>query len=143
MMSSTDHPQTSLALLGQRLAELGLLLYVVFAPHSIAAAEISVGIGVLGWLVRALATVTTGLRRSRVDLVILLFLLWTAVSSFLSAEPRISILKLQSCWVVTLFYLTRAIVTKRSAVVLVWVLILSGVAGAIYSVYDLVRGRGV
>jgi O-Antigen ligase/PDZ domain len=143
MVSSTDHPQTSLALLGHRVAELGLLLYVIFAPHSIAAAEISVAIAFLGWLVRALATGTTGLRRSGFDLVILLFLLWTAVSSFLSAEPSISILKLQSCWVVLLFYLTRATVTKRSAIVLVWVLILSGMAGAIYSVYDLVRGRGV
>ena len=143
MVASTAYPQTSLALLGQRVAELGLLLYVVFAPHSIAAAEISVAIAVLGWLVRAFATGTTGLRRSGIDLVILLLLLWTALSAFLSTEPRISILKLQSCWVVLLFYLTRAIVKKRSAVVLVCVLILSGMAGAIYSVYDLVRGRGV
>jgi hypothetical protein len=143
MVSPTEYPQTSLALLGQRIAELGLLLYVVFAPHSIAASEISVAIAFLGWVVRSSATGTTGLRRSGVDLVILLFLLWTAASSFLSAEPRISILKLQSCWVILLFYLTQAIVTKRSAVLLVCVLILSGMAGAIYSVYDLARGRGV
>jgi len=143
-VSSTEHSKTiSLALLGERIAELGLLLYVVFAPHSIAASEISVAIAFLGWLVRALATGSTGLRRSGVDLAIMLLVLWTAVSSFLSAEPRISILKLQSCWVVLLFYLTQAIVTKRSALLLVCVLILSGMAGAIYSVYDLVRGRGV
>src|SRR5216684_1356120 len=66
----------------------------------------------------------------------------TTAERFLTIA-RISILKLQSCWVVLLFYLTRAIVKKRSAVVLVCVLILSGMAGAIYSVYDLVRGRGV
>ena len=142
-MSSQANPQTSLALLGQRLAQCGLLLYVIFAPHSIAAAEIAVAISALGWLIRTLATGTTGLRRSKFDLVILLFLLWTAASSFLSAEPRISILKLMPCWVVFLFYLTRAIVTKRSALVFVSVLILSGMAGVVYSVYDLVRGRGV
>src|SRR5260370_967351 len=105
-----------------------MLLYVVFAPHSIAASEISVAIAFLGWLVRAFATGSTGLRGSGVDLAILLLVLWTAVSSFLSAEPRISILKLQSCWVVLLFYLTQAIVTKRSALLLVCVLILSGMA---------------
>lgn len=142
-MSSQANPQISLALLGQRLAQCGLLLYVIFAPHSIAAAEIAIAISALGWLIRTLATGKTGLRRSKFDLVILLFLLWTAASSFLSAEPRISILKLMPCWVVFLFYLTRAIVTKRSALVFVSVLILSGMAGVIYSVYDLVRGRGV
>ena len=142
-MSSTRHPETPLALLAQRLALLGFLLYVLFAPHSIAGAEIAVAIAAAGWILRTLATGTTGLRRSRFDLIIVLFLLWTAASSFLSAEPRISIAKLLPCWVVFLFFLTRTVITRRSALVLVSVLILSGMAGAIYSVYDLVRGRGV
>ncbi|MDQ6652211.1 MAG: PDZ domain-containing protein, partial [Acidobacteriota bacterium] len=42
-----------------------------------------------------------------------------------------------------LFYLTRAIVTRRTAVLLVAVMILSGAVGTIYSIYDLARGRGV
>ena len=51
--------------------------------------------------------------------------------------------KLQSVMVLFLFYLTQAIVTRRTAVILVGVMILSGVAGTLWSVYDLARGRGV
>jgi hypothetical protein len=41
------------------------------------------------------------------------------------------------------FYLTQAIVTRRTAIILVSVMILSGVAGTVWSLYDLIRGRGV
>lgn len=137
------HPETPLARSGQRLALFGLTLYAVSAPHSIAASEISIGIAAIGWLIRTIATGRVGLRRCKFDLPIVLLLLWTAFSSLFSEEPRISLLKLQSCWVVFLFYLTRAVVSKRSAVLLVCVLIVSGSTGALYSVYDLLRGRGV
>ncbi|MEP6742914.1 MAG: O-antigen ligase family protein [bacterium] len=142
---------------GARVATAGLLLYSIFAPHSIAASEISLAIAGAGWLVRALASRTTGLRRTSFDLPIGLFFLWTIVSSFLSQEPQISIAKIQSTCVIFLFYLTRAIlrgpqagsplgvlvVTRRSAVLLVALMILSGVAGTVYSVYDLLHGRGI
>jgi O-antigen ligase len=51
--------------------------------------------------------------------------------------------KLQASWCVFLFYLARATVTRRSALVLVALLIVSGSAGALYSAFDLLRGRGV
>lgn len=95
------------------------------------------------WLVHAIATRKAGFRRTKFDLPILLFFSWTVASSFLSVEPRISIAKIQSTCVVLLFYLVQAIVTRRTAVMLVGVMILSGSAGTIYSVYDLLRGRGV
>lgn len=122
---------------------IGLLLYVAFAPHSVAASAIGVGLAGLGWLLKAVASGSLGLRRSKFDLIILLTLVWTILSSLLSEEPRISLIKLRSSWCVFLFYLTRAIVTKRSAIGLVAVLILSGSVGALYSAFDLARGRGV
>ena len=64
-------------------------------------------------------------------------------SSVLSEEPRLSIAKLQASWCVFLFYLTRAIVMRRTAILLVALLILSGSAGALYSAFYLLRGRGV
>ena len=70
-------------------------------------------------------------------------LAWTVASSLLSAEPMISIAKVKASWCVFIFYLTRAVVTRRSAILLVAVLIVSGSVGALYSVYDIVRGRGV
>ena len=129
--------------LGERTALVGLFLYSAFAPHSIAAAEISLAIVGAGWLIRTIATNKTGFRRTRFDLPVWLFFLWTVASSFLSQEPRISIAKIQSACVFLLFYLTQTIVTKKTAVLLVAVMILSGSVGTLYSVYDLVRGRGV
>ena len=129
--------------LGEWTALVGLFLYSAFAPHSIAAAEISLAIVGAGWLLRSLATNKSGFRRTRFDLPVWLFFLWTVASSLLSEEPRISIAKIQSACVFLLFYLTQAIVTKKTAVLLVTIMILSGSVGTLYSVYDLIRGRGV
>jgi len=129
--------------LGQRIALTGLLIYVAFAPHSVAASTIGVAIAGIGWVIRSIATRSLGLSRSKFDLVIVLSLLWTVLSSVLSEEPAISIAKVQASWSVFLFYLTRAVLTRRSALLLVSVLILSGCVGSVYSAYDLLRGRGI
>ena len=96
-----------------------------------------------GWLVRMLSGGKTGFRRTPFDVPIWLFFLWTVASSFLSQEPSISVAKIQSTCVFFLFYLTQAIVTRRTAVLLAAVMILSGSVGTVYSSYDLARGRGV
>lgn len=147
-MNSENNPPaqesgSSTGLLGQRLAIVGFFLFAAFVPHSIAAAEIGLAAVGAGWLIRSIATRKLGFQRSRLDLPIALFLAWTIASSLLSAEPQISIAKLQSVCVVFLLYLTQAIVTRRSAVLLACVMILSGAAGTIYSIYDLLRGRGI
>lgn len=129
--------------LGQRIALAGLLIYVAFAPHSVAASAIGVAIAGIGWVIRSLRTGSVGLTRSKFDLVIVLSLVWTTLSSLLSQEPSISIPKLESLWCVFIFYLTRAVLTRRWALSLVAVLILSGCVGSVYSAYDLIRGRGV
>jgi O-Antigen ligase len=147
-MISALHPpvlenKSPIALLGNRVAIAGFVLYAVLAPHSIAGAEIALAIVAGGWLVRTIATRRTGLQHTKLDLPIWLFFAWTIASSCLSEEPQISIAKLQSVCVLFLFYLTQAIVTRGDAVLLVCVIILSGVTGSIYSIYDLLRGRGV
>lgn len=147
MISGAHSPaadtKSASALLGQRIATLGFVLYAAFAPHSIAGAEIALAIVGCGWLIRTLSTGKAGFRRTKLDLPIWLFFVWTIASAFLSQEPHISVAKLQSVCVLFLFYLTQAIVTRRDAVFLVCVIILSGVTGTIYSIYDLLRGRGV
>jgi O-Antigen ligase len=134
---------STLAQLSHKVAVVGLVLYVMFAPHSVAASTIGAALAVLGWLVRSVVTRKFGLRQSKFDLIILLLLFWTFFSALLSEEPYISISKLQASWCVVLFYLARAVVTRRSALTLVAILILSGSAGVVYSAYDLIRGRGV
>ncbi|HKQ99690.1 MAG TPA: O-antigen ligase family protein [Pyrinomonadaceae bacterium] len=131
------------ARVGEGMALAGFALYAIFAPHSIAGAELSLILVGAGWLLRLLATGKTGLRRTPLDLPILLFLGWTVLSSFLSAEPRISLPKLQSVLVFLLFYFTQALLSRRAAVFIAALMITSGVAGVLESAFDLVRGRGV
>ncbi len=128
---------------GQLIALTGLVIYVLFAPHSVAASAIGVAIAGIGWILRTLTTGSSGLRRSKADFIVGLSLLWTIVSALLSEEPRISIAKLQASWCVFLFYLARATITRASAIALVVLLIVSASAGALYSAFDLLRGRGV
>jgi hypothetical protein len=129
--------------LAERVVWAGFLLYAVFAPHSIAGAEISLALVAAGWLVRTLLTGRTGIRRTGLDLPIRLFFAWTIISSLLSPEPRISLLKIQSVCVLFLFYLTQAMLTRRMAVAVVLLMIASGVAGSVWSLVDIARGRGV
>ncbi len=131
------------AKIGQYIALTGLSLYVVFAPHSVAGGAIAIAIASLGWIIRALSGGGLGLSWTKFDLIIALSLLWTFGSSLLSYQPAISLAKFQASWCVLIFYLTRAVLTKRSALLLVGVLIASGCLGALYSVYDMIRGRGV
>jgi hypothetical protein len=131
------------ARLAERVAWVGFLLYAVFAPHSIAGAEISLALVAAGWLARTLIKGRSGLRRTSLDLPILLFFVWTIISSMLSAEPHISLLKIQSVCVLFLFYLTQAMLTRRMALIVVLLMITSGVAGSLWSLVDIARGRGV
>ena len=128
---------------GQQIALAGLVIYVSFAPHSVAVSTIGVAIAGIGWVIRTVASGSPGLKRSRFDFIILLLLLWTVASALLSEEPRISIAKLTASWSVFLFYLGRATLTRASTLLLVSWLILSGSVGSLYSAYDLLRGRGV
>ncbi|MDQ1523279.1 MAG: hypothetical protein QOE47_1203, partial [Pyrinomonadaceae bacterium] len=123
----------------------GLLLYAVFAPHSIAGAWIALSISILGWLARTLVTRRAHFpRRTALDLPLWLFYAWSILSALLSAEPRISLLKLISVSSFLIFYLVRALVeTRRAAVVLAALMIASGATGALWSGFEVARGRGV
>lgn len=129
--------------LGNAVAIAGFVLFAAVAPHSIAAAAISLTLALLGWILRTLGTAQTGFRRSLLDLPVWSFFLWTALSSFFSEEPSLSIPKLQAAALFLVFYLTHSMLTRRTAVPLVALMILSGVAGSLVSVMDLLRGRGV
>ena len=152
--------QNSRGKVGQHVALAGLAIYVATAPHSVAASVIGVAIAGVGWVIRTIRTGNFGLRRSKFDVVIVLSLVWTAISALLSEEPRISIAKLQASWCVFLFYLARATIgyvrhasacrntrqaeaCRTHALALTVLLIVSGSVGALYSGFDLLRGRGV
>jgi hypothetical protein len=135
--------QGRLARAAQRLGLAGFALYALAAPHSIAVSWIGLSFAVLGWLGRTFATRSLGLRRTPLDLPLWLFFAWTALSCFLSEEPRVSVPKLINVSTLLMFYLTQALVTRRAAVLLAALMILSGSAGALWGAGELAVGRGV
>jgi hypothetical protein len=146
--ASTDHGRAL------RVAEAtacgGLLLYAVFAPHSIAGAWIALSISILGLLARRLITSPAinfrrlNFRPTPLDLPLWLFYVWSILSALLSAEPRISLLKLISVSAFLIFYLVRTLVAPRRMAVAVAVsMIASGAAGALWSAFEVARGRGI
>ena len=121
----------------------GFVIYAVAAPHSIAGSWMGLSAAVAGWLVRAALTRRTGFRRTALDLPLWLFVGWTVLSCLLSAEPRESVPKLINVSTFLVFYLAQSILTRRSAVLVACVLVVSGVAGVLWGVGDLIVGRGV
>ncbi|MET0645667.1 MAG: O-antigen ligase family protein [Pyrinomonadaceae bacterium] len=132
-----------LARAGEGLGLAGFALYALAAPHSIAVSWVGISAAVSGWLVRTLATRRTNLRRTPLDLPLWLFFGWTALSCFLSEEPGVSVPKLINVSTLLMFYLTQALVTRRTAVWLAALLVLSGSAGALWGAGELAVGRGV
>ncbi len=122
---------------------MGLCLYAIFAPHSIAASWVGLSLLVLGWLARTLGTRRTGLQRTPLDLPLWLFCAWSVLSAFCSAEPRVSLLKLISVSTFLIYYCVQAVLTRRTAILLTGLLLTSGCAGVLWSIIETVRGRGV
>lgn len=121
----------------------GFLIYAMAAPHSIAGSWAGISIVVLVWLVRTIITRRTGLRRTALDLPLLLFVGWTVLSSVFSTEPRQSIPKLINVATFLMFYLAQAMLTKRSAILIATMLIVSASAGVLWGAGELILGRGV
>lgn len=132
-----------LARAGGWLGLAGFALYAVAAPHSIAVSWVGLSFAVLGWLARTAATRRTGFRRTPLDFPLWLFFAWTAASCFLSEEPRVSVPKLINVSTLLMFYLAQALLTRRTAVLLAGLLVLSGAAGALWGAGELAVGRGV
>jgi hypothetical protein len=136
-------PKTPALRLAEATAGGGLLLYAVFAPHSIAGAWLALSVSISGWLARTLITRRTQLRRSPLDLPLRLFYAWSILSALFSAEPRISLLKLISVSTFVIFYLVQSLVTRRTATIIAALMIASGVVGALWSAFEVARGRGL
>lgn len=121
----------------------GLAWYAVFAPHSIAGSWIGLSFAILGWLLRTFTLRRTRITRTALDLPLWLFFAWTVLSALLSAEPRVSVPKLASASIFLIYYLAQSTLTRRWIVLLASLMIASGVAGALWSILEVTRGRGV
>src|SRR5207249_4452732 len=104
---------------------------------------IGISIAVIAWLLRAIATKRSGIRRTPLDLPLWLFFGWTILSCIFSAEPRVSLPKLVNVATFLLFYLTQSLLTRKSVLWFAGVLIISAVAGVLWGAGELIVGRGV
>ncbi len=143
MPNSTPRPDSFAVRLAHYTTLAGLTLYAVFAPHSIAGAWIALALVVLGWLARTLLTRQTGIRRTPLDLPLWTLFAWSILSAALSAEPRVSLLKLISVSTFLVYYCLQATLTRRTVVLLSGLMLTSACAGVVWSVFEVVRGRGV
>src|SRR5262249_31650451 len=82
-----------------------MFLLVAAAPNSIAATQISWMLGMLFWLLRFLVWPRPALQRTPIDYPMFAFFLLTALSSFLSYEPLVSIGKLRAASLFLIVYL--------------------------------------
>lgn len=143
MATSNSNPNTFATRIINALVWCGFLIYAIAAPHSIAISWVGISLLVLGWLIRTLVTRRLGIRRSPMDLPLLLFIAWTVLSSILSIEPRDSLPKLINVSTFLFFYLTQSLLTRRLAIMMAGVMILSAAAGVLWGGGELILGRGV
>lgn len=121
-----------------------LVVYAIFAPHSIAITQGAFLLGLLCWAVQIVITRRFKQPRSPVDIAVLGFFACCVVSSFLSYDPMISIKGLRSPAFFLAFYLvSRNIKTLRFALVLAFLMIGSCLVNVAYSAGKLAIGRGV
>src|ERR1041384_4232967 len=73
-----------------------LVMYAVFAPHSIALTQGAYLIAMGAWTVQLVATRRLNLKRSSIDIALFGFFACCVISSFLSYDPLVSIKGLKS-----------------------------------------------
>ncbi len=132
------------AVISQRLIAFALVVYAVFAPHSIAVTQGAYLFGMLVWAVELLLTRKLRTVRTPVDLSLLGFFACCVVSSFLSYYPLISIKGLRSpAFFLAFYFVCNRVSSLRFAKLLGYGLIVSCLVNVGYSGWQLAKGRGV
>lgn len=121
-----------------------MVLFAIAAPNSIAAAQIAWGLGLVFWVLRFLVWPRPKLHRTPIDYPMFIFFLLTALSSFLSYEPVVSIGKLRAASLFLIVYLFAENIPSRKILNLLAVLLLAAtMVNVLYTFGQLAIGRGV
>lgn len=126
-----------------RLLLCGMVLFALSIPHSIAAAQISLGPSYIAWIARALATGRLRFTRTSIDRPLLCFIALTVASALFSMEPGESLPKLRSLTLFGVFYLVVANLHPRGVRLMAGLMIVSGLVGVGYSLVEKSWGRGM
>ena len=121
-----------------------MFLFVAAAPNSIAATQISWMLGMLFWLLRFFVWPRPTLYRTPIDYPMFAFFLLTALSSFLSYEPMVSIGKLRAASLFLIVYLFAENVRSRTILAaLTFVFLAATMVNVLFTFGKLAVGRGV
>jgi O-antigen ligase len=121
-----------------------LVLFVIAAPNSIAAAQTAWMLGMLFWVLRFTVWPRPKLDRTPLDYPMFGFFVLTGLSSFLSYEPMVSIGKLRAACLFTIVYLFAENVRSPKVLrALAIVLIASCMVNVVYTFGQFAFGRGV
>jgi len=128
----------------ERAIVVALFLFVIAAPNSIAATQSAWFLGLVFWVLRFAIWPRPKLHRTPLDYALFGFFIITALSSFLSYEPIVSIGKLRQASLFTIVYLVaQNIRSPRVLRVLTIALVVSCSTNVLYTFSKYAVGRGV
>jgi hypothetical protein len=126
-----------------RIILFGLAIFAIAIPHSIAAAQIGLGLSYAAWIARALAVGRFGFPQTPIDRPLLCFAVLSIISAVLSVEPDESLPKLRALTLFAVLYLIIAHLRPRGARWMIGLMIVSGLVGVGYSLIEKSIGRGM
>jgi hypothetical protein len=128
----------------QWVISISLVMYAVFAPHSIAITQGAYLLGLAAWGVQLAATRNLSHKRTHVDIALFGFFACCVVSSFLSYDPLVSLKGLKSpAFFLAFYFVSKNVKTIRFATFLVVAMIVSCLVNVGYSGVKLTIGRGL
>ena len=144
-LTPTQHPRGQrVYVVTQHVILFSLVMYALFAPHSIAITQTSYLLGLVAWGVQLVATREFRQRKSPVDIALFGFFACCVVSSFLSYDPLVSTKGLKSpAFFLAFYFVSTNVKSLRFASFLVLALIVSCLANVGYSAVTLGIGRGL
>lgn len=123
---------------------ISLLLYAIFAPHSIAITQGSYLLGLIAWGIQLTATRRVRQSRTPLDVALFGFFACCVVSSFFSYDPMVSVKGLRSpAFFLAFYFVSSNVKSLRFASLLGLTLILSCLVNVGYSGAKLTAGRGL
>ena len=121
-----------------------LLIYAIFAPHSIAITQAAYVIGMVAWGVEIIATRNYRKPRTPIDIAVFGFFTCSVISSFLSYELLTSVKGLRSpAFFLAFYFVFNNVKSLRMARVLALLLVSSCMVNVLYSAGQIAVGRGL
>jgi O-Antigen ligase/PDZ domain len=121
-----------------------LVMYALFAPHSIAITQGSYLIGLVAWIVQSAWRRRVDIKGSPMDVALLGFFACAVLSSFFSYDPLVSIKGLKSpAFFLAFYFVSTKVKSLRFAAALAMAVVISCLVNVAYSGAQLAKGRGL